>query len=134
MLSLLRELLIITALVAVGMGYSLSSGLAPAPWVEPELKAGEIRLADTEVIDAIWIDARAEADYAKGHIDGAFSLNETNWDANLADVIGTWLEAPRPIIVYCARGSCGASQRIAERLRKDLTEAEIYSLHGGWGE
>jgi rhodanese-related sulfurtransferase len=132
--SLLRELIIIATLVAVGMGYSLFNGLAPLPWVEPALEVGEIRLVDAEVIDPLWIDARAEDDYTAGHIDGALSLNEANWETHLVELIGAWLESPRPIVVYCASESCGTSKRIAERLRSNLPDAEIYSLHGGWSQ
>ena len=42
-----------------------------------------------------------------------------------------WLIQPRPIVVYCKGEDCGTSKRIAERLRKSLPDAEIYSLKGG---
>jgi len=48
------------------------------------------------------------------------------------ELMGAWLPAPRPIIVYCGSESCGTSKRIAERLREALPDAEIYSLKGGW--
>lgn len=111
---------------------SLISGIAPLPWAEPELQAGEIRAIDARVLDVLWVDARSEADYEAGHIESALLLNESNWDAGIFELMGEWLSAPRPIVVYCGSESCGTSQRIAERLRSDLADAEIYHLHGGW--
>lgn len=130
--ALIKELCLIITLTAVGVAYSLISGQAPAPWVVAELEAGEIRFEDATTIEPIWVDARPESDYNEAHIEGAISLNENNWDDALFNLMGLWLEAPRPIVVYCASESCGTSKRIAERLRADLADAEIYSLFGGW--
>lgn len=127
-----RELFIITALTCLGAGFSLFSGRAALPWGEPELAAGEIRVEDARVLDLVWIDARSEADYEAGHIPGAIRLNEDNWDAAIFGLMAEWLDNPRPIVVYCESESCGTSKRVAERLRADLADAEIYSLHGGW--
>lgn len=132
MLSFLKELFIIAMLTAVGVAYSLFSGHAPRPWIATELDAGEILMVDASVLNPIWIDARSETDYAKNHITNALSLNETNWDEGVILLMGEWLESPRPIVVYCSSTSCDTSKRIAERLRNDLPDAEIYSLHGGW--
>ncbi len=128
----LREILIIAALTTLGAAFSLSSGLAPLPWVEPELTAGEIRLVDARVLDVLWIDARGEDAYNQGHIPDAIRLNEDNWDDGIFILMDAWLGNPRPIIVYCGSASCGTSKRVAERLQEALPAAEIYSLHGGW--
>ncbi|MEN8661118.1 MAG: rhodanese-like domain-containing protein [Lentimonas sp.] len=132
MLSLFKEFFIIAVLTSVGVAYSLFSGHAPAPWVEAELDAGEIHMVDASVINPIWVDARPEADYAEDHIATALSLNETNWDDGIFSLMGEWLESPRPIVVYCSSSSCDTSKRVAERLRNELSDAEVYSLHGGW--
>ncbi len=132
MLSLLKELFIISALTALGVAYSLFSEHAPAPWIAAELEAGEIRMVDASVLNPIWVDTRSEADYTEAHIDNALSLNEVNWDEGIIMLMGEWLEAPRPIVVYCSSSSCDTSKRIAARLRNDLPNAEIYSLNGGW--
>lgn len=132
MLSLFKEFFIIAVLTSVGVAYSLFSGHAPAPWVEAELAAGEIRMLDASVLNPIWVDARSEADYTEGHIASALSLNEANWDDGIFSLMGEWLELPRPIVVYCSSSSCDTSKRVAQRLRNELFDAEVYSLHGGW--
>ena len=115
-----REISFIIALTLLGVAFSLFSELAPLPWAEPGLAAGEIRPADARALQVIWIDARDEADYHAEHITGIIQLMET------------WLTHPRPIVVYCGSQRCGTSKRIAERLRKALPDAEVYSLKGGW--
>ncbi|MGJ8638343.1 MAG: rhodanese-like domain-containing protein [Opitutaceae bacterium] len=130
--SLLKEFAIIAMLTALGVVYSLFSGLANNPWEETSLEAGEIKLEDAEVINPIWIDARSETEFSEKHIEGALLLNEENWDDGVFELLSVWLEAPSPIVVYCSSSSCDTSKRIAERLRNDLPDAEIYSLHGGW--
>jgi len=132
MKSLTKEVFLIAAITAVGVAYSIFSGQAPAPWVEAELEAGEIRQVDARVLNPIWIDARSETDFDSAHVDGALLLNESNWDSGIFDLMGAWLGAPRPIVIYCASESCDTSKRIAERLRAELPDAEVYSLHGGW--
>ncbi|NBB78811.1 MAG: hypothetical protein GVY36_05105 [Verrucomicrobia bacterium] len=128
----LKQCLIILALSMTGAAYSLVSGISPLPWAEPELGPGEIRVADARVMEAIWIDTRPIKEYENEHIPGALFFDEGAWDASLVDLMDVWLTEPRPIIVYCGSESCGTSRRIAERLRKALPDAEIYSLKGGW--
>jgi rhodanese-related sulfurtransferase len=127
-----REILIITALTILGAAFSLFSGLAPSPWAEPTLAAGEIRLVDARALEVLWLDARSTADFKRGHIPDAIQLSEANWDDGIIALMNTWLPNPRPIVVYCGSASCGTSKRIAERLRAELPDAEIYSLKGGW--
>ena len=127
-----RQFLILCGLVAVGACYSLFAGLATSPWAQPELAAGEIRWSDARALEALWIDARPEADYAAAHLPEAHSLNPENWEQQLADCIGAWLERPRTIIVYCNPQPCDASREIAERLRQNLPDAEVYALREGW--
>lgn len=128
----LREFSIIAVLTCLGAVFSLLSGLAPLPWAEPELEAGEIRVIDARALDVLWLDARSEADYTTGHIPESILLNESNWETGIVELMGAWLTQPRPIVVYCGSASCGTSKRIAERLREALPDAEVYSLKGGW--
>ncbi len=127
-----REFSIIAILTCIGAAFSLSSGLAPLPWAEPVLAAGEIHTVDARALEVLWLDARSEADYEAAHIPEAICLNEDNWDDGIVELMGAWLTNPRPIVVYCGSESCGTSKRIAERLREALPDAEIYSLKGGW--
>jgi rhodanese-related sulfurtransferase len=132
MSSLLRELLLLCALVALGVSYSCWSGRTTSPWIRPELAAGEIRLADALVLDAVWVDARPKVAYTTAHLPSAHSLNSENWDQQLPQIIAIWLEQPRPVIVYCQSAKCNTSHKIADRLRENLPDAEIYVLPAGW--
>ena len=102
------------------------------PWEAPELAAGEIEIENARVLNVIWIDARKKADYNTGHIPNAILLNESNWDNGIGNLVETWLNNMRPIVVYCSSEQCDTSKRIARRLRETLPEAEVYSLKGGW--
>jgi len=129
---MLREFTVIALLTALGATYSLVSGLAPLPWAEPELQAGEIRLEDAKALDVIWVDARSEEAFAEGHAPEALFYNQADPADSMADILEEWLQAPRTIVVYCADEGCGTSKKIAEELRTNLPDAEIYSLKGGW--
>jgi rhodanese-related sulfurtransferase len=132
MTALFKEFLIIAVLTLIGTAYSLVGGLAPLPWAEPELAAGEIYLADAQTLDVIWVDARPFEEFEEDHIPDALFFDEGDWDTGLISLMDAWLMQARPIVVYCGSESCGTSQRVAEGLRAALPDAEIYSLKGGW--
>lgn len=129
---ILRQCVVIFALCAAGAVYTLVSGLAPRPWIAPELAPGEIRVSDARVLDAIWVDTRTIEAYEAGHIPDALFLSEDAWESGLFELMDLWLTAPRPIFVYCDTEQCGTSERIAARLREAVPEMEVYSLRGGW--
>ena len=129
---MLRDLCIILVLTATGILYSLIAGLSPLPWAEPVLEAGEIHLAEAQALKVIWVDVRAIEEFEKSHLPDALLFNEDDWDQGLFELMNVWLVQPRPIVVYCGSESCNTSQRIAERLRESLPDAEIYRLKGGW--
>lgn len=64
--------------------------------------------------NALWIDARPEADYRREHVPGALNLNEENWKDALGRVFESW-QPSRPVVVYCAEG-CSSAGQIAQRL------------------
>jgi rhodanese-related sulfurtransferase len=128
---MLREFCIILLLTAIGAAYTLFSGLLPLPRAETKPEAGEIRLADAQALNAIWVDAGGMKKFEERHIPEALLLDEDDWDAGLFELMNIWLIEPRPIVIYCESEACGKSKRIAERLRESLPDAEIYSLKGG---
>ena len=128
---MLREICIILLLTVIGIASSLVGGLSLLSGAEPELEAGEIYLADAQALNAIWVDARAVEEFEESHLPGALFFDESDWDTGLLELMNTWLMQPRPIVIYCETEACGTSKRIAERLRKSLPDAEIYSLKGG---
>lgn len=119
-------------LTAIGSAYSLISGLAPLPWAEPEIGPNEIRLQDARVLDVIWVDARSEAEFATEHAPEAIFYDPGDPGGSMALVLENWLMEPRVIVVYCSDEGCGTSKKIADELRANLPDAEIYSLKGGW--
>lgn len=129
---MLRDICIILLLTAIGIAYSLIAGLSPLPWAEPALEAGEIHLADAQALKVIWVDVRAIEEFEESHLPDALFFDEGDWDRGLCELMNTWLVQPRPIVVYCGSERCNTSQRIAERLRESLPDAEIYRLKGGW--
>ena len=128
---MLREICIILLLTVIGIASSLVGGLSLLSGAEPELEAGEIYLADAQALNAIWVDARAVKEFEESHLPGALFFDESDWETGLFELMNTWLMQPRPIVIYCGTEACGTSKRIAERLRKSLPDAEIYSLKGG---
>ena len=128
---MLREFCTILFLTAIGIAYSLVGGLSPLPGTGPGLEAGEIHLADAQALNAIWVDARTIKEFEESHLPGALFLDENGWDTGLLELMDTWLIQPRPIVIYCGTEACETSKRIAERLRKSMPDAEIYSLKGG---
>jgi len=132
MYSLWKQSSVVLLLTLIGAAFSLLSGVAPAPWAEPEIGPGEIRLSDAQALDVIWIDARSREAFSREHIPGAIYFDSTSEADSLLRVLELWLEAPRTIVVYCADESCGTSRKVADRLRANLPDAEIYSLKGGW--
>ena len=129
-----RELFFVAALTAIGASFSLYLGHAQVPWAEAKIAAGEIQFADARVLDVIWIDARSIDEYEAGHYSGAIHIDESDWDKGLVALMDIWLEAPRPIVVYCGSKDCNSSRRLADRLRQSLPESEIYNLKGGLKE
>jgi len=99
------------------------------------------RIAESEMIsveaaktwgaDAFWIDARPDADYEKGHVPGAISLNEDRWSELLNQFL-QWTPGKR-IVVYCSAESCNLAGDVARKLREEAKlPNEIRVLKEGW--
>ena len=104
-----------------------------APWNEPALREGEVRL--TQARDwgdtVIWVDARPDADFERDHIPLAIQLNEDRWDELLPQFLEKWSPEKR-VVVYCSTVSCAASHEVARRLREQAGLPNVYVLSGGW--
>jgi rhodanese-related sulfurtransferase len=103
---------------------SWRSAIAPSEMVTVE-KARE--LGDT----AIWVDARPDDDFGKGHVAGAISLNEDRWNELLPQFLAAWTPGKKTV-VYCSSLSCNASREVAHRLRKEAQLSDVFVLEGGW--
>jgi rhodanese-related sulfurtransferase len=131
-MSLTKEFFLLGILVLVGASFSLCMGWAQAPWMKPALQSGEIRAIDARGLDILWIDARSAKAFAEAHIKDAIWLNPNDPDAALMLIAENWLKNPKPIVLYCTSEACTSSKELANWLRNQLPDAEIYSLKGGW--
>jgi rhodanese-related sulfurtransferase len=101
---------------------------------------GEISLADAlerqKKDGVVWLDARQESEFRKGHIPGAILLNEYDWENLLVNSFEKITQAPdqSPAIVYCDGQKCAASHAVRKRLEesKAIGDREILVLHGGF--
>jgi len=83
--------------------------------------------------DAIWVDARPDAEFEREHIPGAVLLNEDRWNELLPQFLAAWSPEKR-VVVYCSSQSCNASREVARRLRDEAQLKNVFVLQGGWEE
>jgi len=131
--SLLRQ-----GVLILGLAFLPAAGQAlylrdKVPWRSPVPASEMVTIANAIGWggDAIWIDARPEAEFAKGHVQGAILLNEDRWNELLPQMLATWSPEKR-IVVYCSSESCGSSREVARRLRKEAQLKDVFILEGGW--
>lgn len=128
------------AIILVGLAFLPAIGQAiyyrnnPA-WEAPLPDSGQVTLAEATAwgATALWIDARPNEEFRKGHVPGAVQLNEDDWDRLLPQVLADW-SPQRKLVVYCSRLTCNASHAVAERLRHEAGLKNVYVLGGGWEE
>jgi rhodanese-related sulfurtransferase len=126
-----RALRQIIAILALPLLPAVATGL----WHprKPSWQSDEVTLAAATAwgSDLLWVDARPDADYAKGHIPGAIQLNEDRWD-DLMDGVLDHFNTSRKIVVYCSSLSCQTSHDVARRLREEAQISNVFVLRGGW--
>ncbi len=83
--------------------------------------------------NAIWVDARPDAEFEREHIPGAVLLNEDSWNELLPQFLAAWSPEKR-VVVYCSSQSCNASREVARRLRDEAQLKNVFVLQGGWEE
>ncbi len=99
----------------------------------------DIPLLHLEEAETLWhepstlfVDVRSGFDYEVGHIAGAISLPEEEFEERL---LSQWprLQQAKAVVVYCKSVDCGKSLWAALRLRqRGIAETKIYP--GGWNE
>ena len=105
--------------------------------VAGQLRANEVTLS--EVLEwkkekgVVWIDARKGVDYHKGHVEGAFLLNEQEDFFALLEPVWAKIQnlSDLPFVVYCGSDSCATSRKVADILRDSVGISEVYILNGG---
>lgn len=99
------------------------------PW---DVGAYEIELNEAlDLENVLWVDARVDADFESGHLEGAVLVNEESWEAGFVGLLEVW-SPDRTVVVYCSTQSCLRSHHVAVRLREELGAQDIFSLKGGW--
>ena len=78
--------------------------------------------------DILFIDARAEEFYIKGHIPGA--ICNDNFDQLINDIDDRIINNDS-FVVYCSDDDCGSSEELAYQLF-DHGFSNIYLFKGGW--
>ena len=85
--------------------------------------------------NAIWVDARPDADFESDHVPAAIQLNEDRWNELLAQFLQQQWSPEKRIVVYCSSQSCNVAGDVARRLREEANlPNEIRVLKGGWEE
>jgi rhodanese-related sulfurtransferase len=111
------------ALVSGGMlVWPLLRRSTGGPWVST--------LEATQLInreDAIVLDVRGPAEYAKGRLPGAKNIAAADMERRIGEVAKN---KSRPVVVYC--GGDGRSGRALDAIRK-LGFERAYNLTGGYG-
>jgi rhodanese-related sulfurtransferase len=134
MLLMRRTLLQAAALMLLALlPAALSAIFHPKrPAFSVAMREGEISVADAlrEPGGFLWVDARPEAEFAKGHVPGALRLTEEEWDDLVPAVLQAW-PTGREAVVYCNARQCDNSTAVAARLRA-YGLAPVHVLKGGW--
>lgn len=103
------------------------------------------RIAESDLVEAevargwgdatIWIDARPDAEFERGHVPGAISLNEDRWSESLSQFLNERWSPEKKLVIYCSSQSCNLADDVARRLREEAKlPNEIRVLRGGWEE
>ncbi len=97
--------------------------------------AGAVELFETQ--SAVFIDARPEAEFLKGHIPDAFSSPLESWDQHFM-VFADYIAAGSKLIVYCSNRECDDALLLAKELQSMggnvalfIDGFEGWKAHGG---
>jgi rhodanese-related sulfurtransferase len=142
MKSVLREaalLIIVAAGLALGVNAWHPGGLSlfTAPAAAGDTSADPLQISLAEAArrhadgSAVFVDARSPADYAAGHIRGAASGPDQEFDRWIEGFIAA-TEPETVIVVYCDGAQCVLSKSLTEKLA-DLGYANARYLPDGWG-
>jgi rhodanese-related sulfurtransferase len=132
-----RALAIVFTGAALGLGANAVSPrripfLTSPP--EPPKVQDTVALHDAEDLwkngTGFFLDARSSADYAAGHIAGAFNLPVEDFDDHFPQ-IAPMLTPDAPIVAYCDGQECDLSRRLMVRLR-ELGYHNVRHLVNGW--
>ncbi|TDU72828.1 rhodanese-like domain-containing protein [Prosthecobacter fusiformis] len=104
--------------------------LSEAPLREDEVSLKQIQ--ERWQGDVIWLDARPQEVFEKGHIPEARMLNEQGFQEQLLELLDVLQTTDKPVIIYCGGEKCEASRTIREKLLPLVPLEHCYILKGGW--
>lgn len=110
-----------------------SAGEALAP--EPAVKPGSISLEQAFALfeeGAFFLDARYEADFRAGHIEGAFWMPASRVITPAGRGELQIIEPGGTVVIYCTGGDCDASENTAIRLEQAGFTFDIRILGKGY--
>ena len=82
----------------------------------------------------VFVDARDEAHYQKGHIPGAYEFDPYHPENYFATVLPVCLQAEQ-VVVYCNGGDCDDSESAALLLRDaGIANQKLFVYGGGFAE
>jgi rhodanese-related sulfurtransferase len=133
--SLVRQALILAAFALVPGFVEAIYFRDKISWQSPVPASEMVTVAQARAWggNAIWVDARPDAEFASDHVPGAVSLNEDRWNELLPQLLAVW-SPEKKVVVYCSSLSCNASREVARRLRKEAQLPNVFVLKGGWEE
>lgn len=82
--------------------------------------------------DVIWLDARTQEVYEKGHIPGAHLVNEQGFQEQLLGLLDIFQTTDKAVIIYCDGEKCEASRNIHEQMKATVALEDLYILKGGY--
>ncbi len=133
---------LVQAVVLVALAASAAVGAyhfhprAPALYaVEEPPKKDEVTLKQIQEKwqgQVVWLDARPQDQYDKGHIPEARLLNEQAFDQQLLAMLDVLQTTTKPVIIYCGGERCDASRKMREKLLQMVPIEDCYVLKGGW--
>jgi len=130
-----RQALILAALALLpGIGQAIYFR-DKVSWQSPIPASEMVTVAQARTWDgnAIWVDARPDAEFERDHVPDAVPLNEDRWNESLPQFLPKW-SPDKKVIVYCSAESCNAAREVARRLRDEAQVKNVFVLQGGWEE
>ena len=109
-----------------GHGFALSSNVYVQPGDQVVEAPAARKLWER---GALFLDAREQVYYEMGHVPGALSLPEDDFEAAFERLEPT-LRARFDVVVYCSGFGCEASHIVARKLKQRGVPAAV--LHEGW--
>lgn len=83
--------------------------------------------------DVLWVDARWEQAHEEGHLAGAVSFNEVNWEAQVSSLVFAWRPGMR-VVVYAEAGEGRVARRVAALAHVAIGLPDVSYLDGDWRE